>query len=671
MKSVRHLTLLTVLLLTTLGMAAQKRNVQKGNQLFESGEYFAAVEKYQKAFSKIKDKGTKAEVAYRLGYCYDKLNNPKKAASYYKRAVKANYSDPRAILLYANSLKQLENYEEATEQYNKYSEMVPDDPSGKNGAMSCQLALHWLTNPSPIVIANLKPVNSRDMDYAPVTVDSEGKTIYFVSTRSAAMGEKFSNASGANFSDIFAATLDRKGEWSEATPIEGDVNSIFDEGPLTLSSNGNEMYFTRCEQRKNEAAGCRIYSATKGPNGWGNVQELLVVADSSITLGHPALTPDNLTLYFASDLEGGKGGKDIWAITRSAVGQNWSKPINLGDSINSPGDEMFPFVHPEGSIYFASNYHPGLGGLDIFRYGPNDKGKPELSNMQTPMNSSSDDFGICFDASGLKGYFSSSRKEEAVGSDDLYSFEIPVLEFSLEGIVVDEIKHTPLDSVTVVMTGSDGSSYEAITKANGKIRFALEKETSYLLVSSKPEYFKGKGSESTKGLKESKVLQVKIEMQPIQKEVAFEVENIFYDLDKATLRPESMVAIDKLVNLLQLNSTLIIELGAHTDFRGADDYNQRLSQRRAQSVVDYLVSKGIAAERLVARGYGETQPRTIDQKLQAKNPEFKIGDQLTEAYITQLPTDELKERAHQINRRTEFRVLRTDFDINAIKFGKP
>ncbi len=661
------LLVLTISITVSLPALAQNRKIEKANKLFESGEFFKAIEKYKKLYSKTKGKKDKGKIAFKTGLCYRSINDPKKAISWFKRAIRSKYPDPKAVLYYADGLKKLESYEDAVVEYQRYNEMVPDDPAGKIGIESCKMSLKWLKKPSNIKVELLKSVSSRQMDYSPIVSERDDKTILFISTREGATGNKFSNASGQNFSDIFSTSVDRKGDWSEPVPVLGDINTGFDEGPFSLSDDLETIYFTRCEKKKNANSGCRIYTARKSSDMWVDVSEVILVEDSSVTVAHPAISPDGNTLYFVSDMEGGMGGKDIWKSSLS--GSKWGKPVNMGKKINTPGDEMFPYVHSDGSLYFSSNYHPGMGGLDVFRYGKNKENVVALENMKAPVNSPQDDFGISFDSTGKKGFFSSTREVSGKKSDNIFGFEIPQLKFSLSGLVVDEDSDRPLDGVKVVLTGTDGSSLQTVTKSDGKFRFRLKKETDYVTVTSKNNYFTGKATETTKGLEQSKVLKMKIEMDRIRKEVAFEVQNIFYDLAKATLRPESKISLDKLVDLLELNKNLQIELGAHTDFRGSDDYNQDLSQRRAQSVVDYLIKNGIAKERLVAKGYGESVPRTIGMKLHQQYPDFPIDQVLTEEYITKLSSDDLKEQAHQINRRTEFKVLRTDFDVKAESFG--
>jgi peptidoglycan-associated lipoprotein len=389
--------------------------------------------------------------------------------------------------------------------------------------------------------------------------------------------------------------------------------------------------------------------------------------DSSISIGHPALSPDELTLYFVAEMEGGAGGKDIWKSTRSSKSQQWTKAVNLGSPVNTIGDEMYPYVRVDGILYFSSNAQLGLGGLDIFRLDKDESGRPLIVNLKPPINSSSDDFGIVYDGKEEAGYFSSTRPG-GKGNDDIYSFELPSLVFTLRGIVKNEINDQPIPEATTKLEGSDGSSIETLSGKDGSFRFSLKPETDYVLTTSKPKFLKGTASESTKGLTKSTDLVVEIYMSPIDEVI--EVQNIFYDLNRADLRPESMVALDKLIEVLNLNANITIELSSHTDFRNTDAYNMELSQRRAQSVVDYLISKGIAPERLIAKGYGESQPRKISKKLGDKYDFLKDGDILSEDFINKLPTSEQKETAHQINRRTEFKVIRTDYNENGTPFGE-
>jgi peptidoglycan-associated lipoprotein len=357
-------------------------------------------------------------------------------------------------------------------------------------------------------------------------------------------------------------------------------------------------------------------------------------------------------------MAGGYGGKDIWKVTRSGSGGSWSKPVNLGPDINTPGDEEFPYVREDGSLYFSSDGLIGMGGLDIFKATQQPDGSWIVQNMKPPVNSFADDFGITFEGNKESGIFSSTRKGR--GNDDLYSFELPPLEFSVTGLVKDEKTGTSISGSVVKLIASDGNSLQAETGSGGDFKFNLKPDVDYIFLASKKGYLNGKEKETTKGQDKSREFMVTINLTPIDRPI--ELPNILYDFGKWDLRPESMVSLDKLVETLNDNENVTIELMSHTDSRDTEEYNQELSQKRAQVVVQYLISKGIAADRLTAKGYGESQPKVVDAAIAAQNPFLKEGATLDDQYINSLANDEQKEIAHQINRRTEFKVLRTDYE---------
>jgi peptidoglycan-associated lipoprotein len=450
--------------------------------------------------------------------------------------------------------------------------------------------------------------------------------------------------------------MDRKGTWSEPVPLGENINTEFEEGTPALSKDFSTLYFTRCMKGKNQSFGCQIHYVERDGENWGK-DKVIDIAGDSVIVAHPAISPDDLTLYFVSDMKGGFGGKDLWKVTRANKGDEWGTPENLGADINTANDEVFPFVHSDGTLYFSSNGHIGLGGLDIFKSRQNPNGSWKVENMEVPINSNADDFGIVFQSDVERGYFSSSRSPK--GDDDIYTFNLPPLKFNLLGVVKDEKTDQPIPEASVKSVSSDGLTVDITTDKNGAFRLLMKAATDYVLIGSKPGYLNGKERETTKGLDKSKDFRTVIYLSSIEKPI--ELPNIFYDFAKADLRPESMVALDGLVETLNDNPNVTIELGAHTDSRGTDADNISLSQRRAQSVVDYLIRKGIAPDRLTAKGYGESEPKTVDAKLVQQYPFLKEGVVLTEEYINKLPDSDLQEIAHQINRRTEFRVLRTDY----------
>jgi len=666
MQAIKSTIILLLILFTSLTISAQSKKTKKADASFDAGEYYKASEMYTKLYSKASTKIAKAELAFKLGECYREMNDPKKAEKWYLRAVNGRYQDPLSICYLADAMKMNEKYADAIIEYEKFKDLVPDDPRGKDGIQSCELALKWLDNPDRYLVENMKDINSKQSDYRPEFF-KDNSVIYFTSTREGTSGTQFNNNSGQNFADIFYTMKDRKGKWSEPVPANGDLNTPFDEGACSINTNGSEIYFTTCKVVKNESVGCQIYSATYTGSGWSSPELISLVSDSSISVGHPAISMDELTLYFVAEMEDGAGGKDIWKSTRASKSQKWGSAVNVGTPINTIGDEAFPYVREDGVLYFSSNGHIGLGGLDIFKFDKDESGKPLIVNMKPPINSPADDFGITFDGKEETGYFSSTRSG-GKGNDDIYSFDLPALIFTLKGTVRNESTDEIIGQANVKLEGSDGTSLETNSGTDGGFKFRVKPETDYVLTTSKTGFLKGKAAESTKGLTKSTDIAVEIFMSPIT--AIIEVQNIFYDLNRADLRPESMVALDKLIETLNLNSNITIELSSHTDFRGSDEANMDLSQRRAQSVVDYLISKGISTSRLIAKGYGESQPRKISKKLGDKYAFLNDGDVLTEDFINKLPNNEQKETAHQINRRTEFKVISTDYDETGVKFGE-
>lgn len=651
---------LPLLLLVMFSFQAQSqrksRRMEKADALFYAGEYFKAKDVYKKAYSRSKNRKLKGEISFKAGLCYRHLNEPRRARIWFRRAERYDYPNPKTILYQAEAYKMEEKYEDAIEAYNAYKELVPDDKRAEIGIKSCKMIPQWLENPTDYQVKELEDINTRkESDFSPVYSRSKFNEIYFTSTREGATGDYFNNSSGQNFSDIFIARLDRKGEWSEPVPLGAGINTEYDEGTPCLNKNRITMYFTRCRREKGSALGCKIYVSEKSGDEWGEAKLLEIVEDSSITTAHPAISPDELTLYFVADdsLQGGFGGRDIWKVTRTKKTGQWGKPENLGEAINTSGDEMFPYVRNDSTLYFSSNYHMGMGGLDIFRAIHHKDGTWTVENMLYPINSTADDFGIAFQDENEKGLFSSSR--DSYSGDNLFSFALPELKFSLRGRVRDEETGEEITEASVKLIGSDGTTQSRISASDGSFRFELEPETDYLIAATKEGYFNGKSQETTKGLEQSTTLRTVVMLTKIQEVI--ELPNIEYDYAKATLRPISMVSLDKLVETLNDNPELRIELRAHTDYRGSDKNNDELSQARAQSVVDYLIEKGIDASRLEPKGYGERNPKTVDANTAEKYSFLNEGDVLTEEFIKHLADDSEREIANQLNRRTEFSVI--------------
>ncbi|MBN1144252.1 MAG: OmpA family protein [Bacteroidales bacterium] len=662
MKQVKYLLFAFLPVFLLLPVDAQNKRASKAYTTFDAGEYYIAVDQFKEAYQRTTDKKEKLHMAFYIAECYRKMDNAPQAALWYGKVIAKDYENPLSVLYYADALRKNQNYEEAKAQYQRYKELVPDDPRGSDGILSCDFALQWIDQPTGYQVEEMKFINSKNNDYSPFYSRSDYQELYFTSSRDETTGNAEHGGTGQQFADVFFSSMDKKGKWSTPLPLPETVNTEAEEGTPVFSPDYNTMYFTRCNVSKRKALGCEIFSATRDGDKWVDVQSL-GLADDSTVIAHPALSPDELTLYFVSDMPGsiksseGINSKDIWMATRASANAKWGSPVNLGSPVNSPGDELFPYVHADGTLYFSSNGHIGMGGLDIYKAVKSESGQWQVDNMKYPINSAADDFGIIFEKERESGYFSSSRKGKT--GDDIYSFLLPPLKFSIVGVVKNEKTEEIIPEAIIKSIGSDGITLDTKTGRDGIFRFTLKPGTDYVFIAEKPGFLKGKERESTKGISQSTEFKTEIFLASI--ETPIEVENIFFDLDKADLRPESMVSLDKLVETLNDNPNIVIELGSHTDSRASDAYNVDLSRRRAQSVVNYLIEKGISRDRLVPKGYGESQPKTVDKQDNAAYSFLPLGTVLSENFINGLSDEDRQEMAHFLNRRTEFKVLRTDY----------
>ena len=619
------------------------------------GEYYKAIEKYRKARKKEKNRQKRIEYAYELAECYRAIGLYDYAAQNYKFAIRLGYDDTEALLHYADMLRITQKYEEAYETYRTYLDSVPGDQRALDGVEAMRKTQEWVANPTRHIINPIKEINSRESDFAPVFVGGRDNEILFTSSREASTGKKESMITGQKYTDIYRATFGiQRQKWEKPKLLDESmiINTGDEEGAVTLSSSGEEMIFTRCRYDKSEPMGAELYSTSQSRGSWSSPIKLQIVGDSIIA-AHPALSPDGTEIYFVSDMAGGQGGKDIWKA--SVNGGSFGKPVNLGPAVNTSEDEMFPFVRDNGDLYFASNGHIGQGGFDLFHAYKNDDGILVVENMGSPMNSPSDDFGIAFVTGENKGMFTSNRKGSR--GDDIYSFVVPPKVYQIEIDVFNKETASHLDGSTMRVIGTDGTN-QKVRARGGKFKMKLKPETEYVFAAFKDGYLRDKAAVNTIGLEDSKDFRFTMNLTPT--DAPIKVDNINYEFGSWELLESSKTALDTLVQILVFNPTITIELMAHTDYVGSDQFNFDLSQKRAQSVVDYLIEKGINPDRLVAKGYGETWPKTVNRKLANQYDFLKRGDELTEEFIMKLPEAQ-QEIARGINRRTEFRVLSTDF----------
>lgn len=622
------------------------------------GEYYEAAAIYRKVYTKTspKKRDLRGYIAYRMAECNRLINNTAKATSAYMNAIRYDYPDSTVYLRMGQMLQKTGRYPEAIKNYDIYMENDPSNLLAINGIQGCELAPGWKKNPTRYEVRRMDKFNSRRGEFSPMLAGDKYDQLYFASSRSKDKDAKVSAITGQNNNNLFLVKQDEKGAWLAPVELEDEVNTEYDEGTPSFSPDGNTMYYTYCAQDPEGPRTAEIYISTRSSAKWGKGTRATIVKDSVTALGHPSISPDGKYLYFVSDAVGGFGGKDIF---RARVAGNDFGPMeNLGEEINTPGDEMFPYVRDSVTLYFASNGHPGMGGLDLFKATQDSTGKWKVENLGAPINSMADDFGITFAGKEERGFFCSNRND-ARGYDHIYSFERPMITIFIEGIVND-VDEYPIEDATVRIVGKDGLNVKVPVKKDGTYRVELERDIRYVMMASARGYLNQNYELHTGPEEKNETYIVDFFLSPISKPVV--IDNIFYDFDKATLRPESKKALDEMIKMLNDNPNVTIELGAHTDRKGTDQYNERLAQRRAQSVVDYLIAGGIEAARLEAKGYGESVPKTINKKMAKQFDFLKEGDVLTEEFILALPPEQ-QEIADQINRRTEFKVLRTNYNL--------
>lgn len=619
------------------------------------GEYFDASKTYRKLYNKMtkkEERPLRGEMAFKMAECYSKLNMSARASAAYQNAIRYGYPDSIAQLHLAQALHAEGKYAPAIKAYEEYLMRAPQSEIARSGLSGAREAQKLRQSPTRYVVREAKLFNSRRADFAPMFAGADHDVLYFTTTNEKVTGTKRSEITGMKKSDIWMARKNERGEWQRPEPVEGELNTELDEGIVSFSPDGSTMYLSKARREPNANTGVEISTSQRSDAKWSAPVKFEITADTLSSYGHPAVSPDGVWLYFSSDMPGGYGGKDIWRIN---LKERSGSLENLGEFINTPGDDVFPYMRTDSVMYFSSDGHPGMGGLDIFRAQLTPSGGWSVVNMGIPVNSAADDFGITF-GEGESGYLSSNRGD-ARGYDHLFSFVLPDLKIYISGMVLDKDEE-PVPNAVIRIVGNDGSIQKESGKADGSFRFPLQRGVSYVMMAGAKGYLNAKQEFTADNAEEDAEYGVDFVLASINKPVV--IENVFYDFDKADLRPETMAALDEMAQMLNDNPNVTIEMASHTDRWGSDDYNLSLSHRRAQSVIDYLISKGISADRLQPQGYGESRPKTITKRLAREYPQFKEGDVLTEEYIENL-SEEDQEAADQINRRTEFQVLSIDY----------
>ncbi len=657
------LCLLLIIVLAAASCGAEK-NMKKGEKYLAIGEYYDAATQFKQAYSKTapKEKARRGQIALKIAHCNERINATQKSMAAYANAIRYGQASTLDRLAYARQLLKNGSYKQAEAQFSIVIDSLdaesPEMILARNGLTSAQKAPQWKADGSRYKVRRMDVFNSRRDDYSPVLAGDQYEYLYFTSTRNDAQGNELSGITGAKPADIFVSEKDDKGHWSKPEAVTGGVNTDYDEGACSLSPDQRTMYLTQCVTDPSYPRYAQIVTSARADAAWGKATELKITGDTLSSYAHPAVSPDGEWLYFVSDMPGGMGGMDIWRARITAAGLGGVE--NLGEPINTPGNEMFPTFRPNGDLYFSSDGHPGMGGLDIFIATVGKNGKYKIEHPGYPLNSQADDFGMTFEGVHNRGYFSSNRNDGR-GWDHIYSFENPEIIQSVKGWVYEQDGYE-LPSALVYLIGSDGTNEKINVKGDGSFERRLTPGTDYIFLATCKGFLNHKEELqiNVKDCDESHEHVLQFPLASITAPVL--IDNIFYDFDRATLRPESEKALDELVRLLNENPNVTIELSAHCDYKGSAEYNKGLSQRRAESVVAYLTAKGISRDRLSPVGYGKEKPKVVRKKLTEKYTWLKENDVLSEEYIMKLDKDK-QEICNQLNRRTEFSVLRTTYGM--------
>ena len=651
--------ILTAAVLTAASCSTPERNQKKGDVLFSRGEYYEAALRYKTAYSMTprKDREGRGMRAFLMGECYRHINSVAKAEGAYRNAARYDYTDTTTLFHLAAMQRMLGNYKAAADNYRLYLEKHPDDPLSIAGLASCDLAKQMKEEGSSYIVKSVPLLMSRRADYCPVLYGEKWDKLLFTSTRTEAMGDDDSPITGMKNGDFFYTQKDEKGKWKPVEALQGNVNTAYDEGAACITPDGGTMYFTYCPTDPEYPRYAEIWSSSRSDATWSKPEKVTISADTLSSYAHPAVSPDGRWLYFVSDMPGGLGGYDIWRARLN--GNSIGAMENLGAPVNSAGNEMFPTFRLDGELYFSSDGHPGMGGLDIYRAREDTvTGKWTVEILPSPVNSSGDDFSMTFEGVHNRGYFSSNRKNGR-GWDHIYSFEKPEVVHSVFGYVYEQDGYE-LPQASVYMVGNDGTNINFGVRADGSFEQEIKPGVKYVLLATCDSFLNYKQDFYIDSSDVSTTDTLYFPLPSVNSPVL--VRNVFYEFNSAKLTDNSRQALDNLTRLLKDNPNTSIELSSHCDYRGNELYNRRLSQHRAESVVDYLIAHGIEPGRLTAVGYGKLRPKVVTRRLASVYKFLHEGDTLTEKYIKRLKAA-WQDTCNALNRRTEFKVLQTTYGL--------
>lgn len=692
-KTLFEMVCIGAVLCTVSEVRAQSRQIKKADTAFRYHMYDVAVTQYQKAFARMgrkakTDPDEKNRILFQIAEAYRFSGQQKSAAKQYQRCIRSGYYKiaPKVYFYLANLQLAEGDFDEAILNYQNYLDYIPDDSAGIQGLRAGIMAKKSYAQASRYQVENVRKLNTANGEWTPRYYDAAGTIVTFSSTREGVTGKKNDAWTGQRFSDIFVAKQDAKEGWSQPEKLDqlGKTSTPANESDASFCKDGSVMYYTYCGGEKKKKNRCVIKTSTFDGKAWGDPVEVIIGNDSTSDFVHPFITEDGSRLFFASNRIGGSGDLDIWYAEGS--GNTFSEPRNMNwkkddtyeeikayegkhfgeGRVNGPYKEAYPCLRNDTLLYFSSTGHNSMGGYDIFRAVLRDGVFTDVENLGYPLNTNADDFGICFLPGQNKGLFSSSRGKGR-GGDDIYSFYLPDILFTISGTVSDESTLQPIANAEITLLGTDGQLVSVNTDAKGFYLFnsgQVNENTTYKLVVEKRNYLGAEGSETTVGLVASKDFEHNFVLSPMPRGPVV-LPEILYDLGKWDLKEQYQDSLMDLIVLLEKNPRLVIELASHTDSRPIAMTNDSLSQYRAQSVVDYLIKRGIDGERLVARGYGSHMPRTLHHRTHSVykgvSYTFDSASVLSDEFIATLPDKNMQEAAHQLNRRTEFSVLREDF----------
>ena len=638
-----------------------EKGIKVGDQYAAIMEYNEAAKEYKKAYRKIpaKERAKRAEVAWKMGECYRKSNSPVFAVGAYQNAVRYGYPDSLALFHLAGAQLEKGDYKAAQKNFESFLAIVPEHRMAQVGLQSAKQSAEWKKNPGRYIVKKAKELNGQRSDYCPAYVGEDTTMIITTSTRKDATGEDISGITGQECADLFITKRDEKSKWQKTERIDGDVNGEYEDGACAFTPDGKIMYFTRCASDEDYPRYAAIYKSTRSDATWGKAEEVVISNDTLSVYAHPAVSPDCEWLYFTSNMAGGQGGLDIWRVYIGNIKAKEGVLENLGECMNTEGDEQFPAFGPQGELFFSSDGYPGMGGLDIFFAVQENDSVWNINNVGAPINSNGDDFGITFAPGLYRGYFSSNRGD-ARGWDHIYSFFLPETVHTLYGWIYEKDGYELPDGV-IYLVGDDGTNSSFGVMKDGSYKVRVTPGVEYVMLGTCKGYLNVMHELKADSVDGTREYQRDFALPSITRPVL--VDNIFYEFGKATLTAESSTSLNELKELLEQNPNITIELSAHCDFRGSASYNEKLSQARAESAVAYLVSQGIEKERMTPVGYGEAKPKVVNKKLTERYSFLNEGDVLTEEFIGNLKDEEQQEICNQLNRRTEFQVLRTTYKL--------